>query len=105
LVDVYALEVNQAKKPTQYKLDGQWRDFEITKSKFRVKLFGPCLNMAKEGNIAEVYNARMPKRMEGPDWSKALPGDQSKLIWTEYRDISELRCVIIAVKISLKRWV
>jgi len=44
----------------------------------------------KEGNIAEVYNARMPKRMEGPDWSKALPGDQSKLIWTEYRDISEL---------------
>ena len=156
LVDVYALEVNQAKKPTQYKLDGQWRDFEITKSKFRVKLFGPfslpitrdvlwsehgpvlstptghyaikfaglqevtavqqwyemgkATNMTewrdalkqngvlsfnityadKEGNIGEVYNARMPKRMEGPDWSKALPGDQSKLIWTEYRDISEL---------------
>ena len=156
LVDVYALDVNQEKKPTQYKLDGQWRDFEITKSKFRVKLFGPfslpitrdvlwsehgpvletptghyaikfaglqevtavqqwyemgkATNMTewrdalkqngvlsfnityadKEGNIGEVYNARMPKRMEGPDWSKALPGDQSKLIWTEYRDISEL---------------
>ena len=156
LVDVYALEVNQEKKPTQYKLDGQWRDFDITKSKFRVKLFGPfslpitrdvlwsehgpvletptghyaikfaglqevtavqqwyemgkATNMTewrdalkqngvlsfnityadKEGNIGEVYNARMPKRMEGPDWSKALPGDQSKLIWTEYRDISEL---------------
>jgi penicillin amidase/acyl-homoserine-lactone acylase len=156
LVDVYALEVNQEKKPTQYKLDGQWRDFEITKSKFRVKLFGPfslpitrdvlwsehgpvletptghyaikfaglqevtavqqwyemgkATNMTewrdalkqngvlsfnityadKEGNIGEVYNARMPKRIEGPDWSKALPGDQSKLIWTEYRDISEL---------------
>ena len=156
LVDVYALDVNQEKKPTQYRLDGQWRDFEITKSKFRVKLFGPfslpitrdvlwsehgpvletptghyaikfaglqevtavqqwyemgkATNMTewrdalkqngvlsfnityadKEGNIGEVYNARMPKRMEGPDWSKALPGDQSKLIWTEYRDISEL---------------
>ena len=156
LVDVYALDVNQEKKPTQYKLDGQWRDFEITKSKFRVKLFGPfslpitrdvlwsehgpvletptghyaikfaglqevtavqqwyemgkATNMTewrdalkqngvlsfnityadKEGNIGEVYNARMPKRMEGPDWSKALPGDQSKLIWTEYCDISEL---------------
>ena len=156
LVDVYALEVNQEKKPTQYKLDGQWRDFEITKSKFRVKLFGPfslpitrdvlwsehgpvletptghyaikfaglqevtavqqwyemgkATNMTewrdalkqngvlsfnityadKEGNIGEVYNARMPKRIEGPDWSKALPGDQSKLIWTDYRDISEL---------------
>ena len=155
LVDVYVLETNREKKPTQYKLDGEWRDFEITKSKFRVKLFGPfrcrlrstCsgLNMAlcwkrlqgitikfaglgevtavqqwyemgkatnmaewrsaleqngvlsfnityadKEGNIGEVYNALMPKRIEGPDWSKALPGDQSKLIWTEYRDVSEL---------------
>ena len=156
LVDVYALEVNRDKKPTQYKLDGQWRDFEITKSKFRVKLFGPfslpitrdilwsehgpvletptgyyaikfaglgevtsvqqwyemskAANMQewrdtlkqngvlsfnityadKEGNIGEIYNARMPKRIEGPDWEKALPGDQSKLIWQEYRDISEL---------------
>ena len=156
LVDVYVLETNSKKKPTQYKLDGEWRDFEITKSKFRVKLFGPfslpimrdvlwsehgpvletptgyyaikfaglgevtavqqwyemgkAINMAewrsaleqngvlsfnityadKEGNIGEVYNALMPNRIEGPDWSKALPGDQSKLIWTEYRDISEL---------------
>ena len=156
LVDVYALDVNNEKKPTQYKLDGEWRDFEITKSRFRVKLFGPfslpitrdvlwsehgpvletpsgfyairfaglgevravqqwydmgkATNMAewrealkqngvlsfnityadKEGNIGEIYNARMPKRIEGPDWSKALPGDQSKLIWTEYRDIAEL---------------
>ena len=156
LVDVYALDVNNEKKPTQYKLDGEWRDFEITKSRFRVKLFGPfslpitrdvlwsehgpvletpsgfyairfaglgevravqqwydmgkATNMAewrealkqngvlsfnityadKEGNIGEIYNARMPKRIEGPDWSKALPGDQSKLIWTDFRDISEL---------------
>lgn len=156
LVDVYALDVNRAKKPTQYKLDGQWRDFEITKSKFRVKLFGPfslpvtrdvlwslhgpvletptgfyairfaglqevraveqwyemgkATNMQewraaleqngvlsfnityadKDGNIGEIYNARMPRRIEGPDWSKALPGDQSKLIWSDYRDISEL---------------
>ena len=41
LVDIYVLETNSKKKPTQYKLDGEWRDFEITKSKFRVKLFGP----------------------------------------------------------------
>ena len=156
LVDVYALETNREKKPTQYKLDGKWCDFEITKSKFRVKLFGPfslpitrdvlwsehgpvletpngfyairfaglqevraveqwyemgkATNMQewrdalkqngvlsfnisyadKEGNIGEVYNARMPKRIEGPDWSQTLPGDQSKLIWQNYRDISEL---------------
>ena len=156
LVDVYALETNRAKRPTQYQLDGEWRNFEITKSKFRVKLFGPfslpitrdilwsehgpvletpngfyairfaglqevraveqwyemgkATNMQewrgalkqngvlsfnisyadKEGNIGEIYNARMPKRIEGPDWSEALPGDQSKLIWQNYRDISEL---------------
>lgn len=156
LTDIYVLETNREKKPTQYKLDGEWRDFEITKSKFRVKLFGPfslpitrdvlwsehgpvletptghyairfaglqevgalqqwyemgkATNMEewraalkqngvlsfnityadKEGNIGEIYNARMPRRIEGPDWSKALPGDQSKLIWKEYRDTSEL---------------
>ena len=156
LVDVYALETNREKKPTQYKLDGEWRDFQVTKSKFRVKLFGPfslpvtrdvlwsehgpvlstptghyaikfaglqevtavqqwyemgkATNMSewrkalkqngvlsfnityadKEGNIGAIYNARMPNRIEGPDWAKALPGDQSKLIWTEFRKISEL---------------
>ena len=41
LVDIYALEVDNRKKPTQYRLDGQWVDFERTTSKFRVKLFGP----------------------------------------------------------------
>lgn len=156
LVDIYTLETNLDKKPTQYKFEGEWRDFEITKSKFRVKLFGPfslpvtrdvlwsehgpvletpsgyyairfaglqevgaigqwyemgkavtmqewrkaleqngvlSFNITyadKDGNIGEVYNARMPKRIEGPDWSKALPGDQSKLIWQDYRDVSEL---------------
>ena len=40
LVDIYALEVDKEKKPKRYKLDGQWRDFDITKSKFRVKLAG-----------------------------------------------------------------
>jgi len=156
LVDIYVLETNREKNPTRYKLDGEWRDFEITKSKFRVKLFGPfslpitrdvlwsehgpvldtptgyyairfaglqgvgalqqwydmgkatnmgewrkaleqngvlSFNIAyadKEGNIGEIYNAKMPKRIEGPDWQKALPGDQSKLIWQDYRDVSEL---------------
>ena len=156
LVDIYALEVDKEKKPTRYKLDGQWRDFDITKSKFRVKLAGPfslpitrdvlwsehgpvlstptghyairfaglgevgavqqwfemtkAQNMEqwraaleqngvlsfnivyadKDGNIGEIYNAKMPKRIEGPEWGKVLPGDQSKLIWKDFRDVSEL---------------
>ena len=41
LVDVYALDVDNFKKPKQYKLDGKLIDFERTTSEFRMKLFGP----------------------------------------------------------------
>lgn len=156
LVDIYELEVNDAEKPTQYKFDGAWKDFERSKSKFRVKLWGPfslpitrdvlwsehgpvldapsgfyaikfaglqevgameqwymmgkaqsledwkaaiALNTVlsfnityadKNGNISEIYNAKMPKRIEGPDWSGVLPGDKPELIWNEYRPVSDL---------------
>ena len=156
LVDIYALQVDNEKKPKRYRLDGQWQDFDITKSKFRVKLFGsfslpitrdvlwsqhgPVLSTPtghyairfaglgevgavqqwyemskaqnmdgwrkaieqngvlsfnivyadKDGNIGEIYNAKMPHRIEGPNWQKVLPGDQSKLIWKDYRAVSEL---------------
>ena len=156
LADIYALEVDNPKKPKQYKLDGQWRDFEVSTSKFRVKLFGPfslpitrdmlwsehgpvistetghyavrfaglgtmglleqwyrmgkAQNMEewrkaleingvlsfnivygdKDGNIGHVYNARMPRRIEGPDWGKVLPGDKSELIWTDFRPPTDL---------------
>ncbi len=156
LVDIYALDVDDFDKPKRYKLDGQWRDFDISKSKFRVKLAGPfslpvtrdilwsehgpvlstetghyairfsglqevraldqwyamskAKNLAewqaaiaqngvlsfnivyaeKDGNIGSIYNAKMPRRIEGPDWSGVLPGDQSKLIWQDYRPVSDL---------------
>ena len=41
LVDVYQLTVDDAKNPTKYMFDGDWRDLEVEKIKFRVKLFGP----------------------------------------------------------------
>ncbi len=41
LVDVYELTVDDPKKPTKYKFDGVWRNFETDEVKFRVKLFGP----------------------------------------------------------------
>ena len=44
----------------------------------------------KEGNIGEIYNAKMPSRIEGPEWDKVLPGDQPKLMWKDYRSVSEL---------------
>jgi len=41
LVDDYALEVDDPKKPTRYKYAGEWRAFERGEAKFRVKLWGP----------------------------------------------------------------
>ena len=44
----------------------------------------------KEGNIGEVYNARMPKRVRVLTGAKHLPGDTSELIWDEYLSTDEL---------------
>jgi penicillin amidase/acyl-homoserine-lactone acylase len=42
LVDVYKLVINPA-NPNQYKLDGQWRDFQKSDAKIRVKIWGPLV--------------------------------------------------------------
>ena len=44
----------------------------------------------REGNIAYLYNARMPVRVEGYDWREYLPGDRTDLIWTEYQPFDAL---------------
>ena len=156
LTDLYKLETDTLKNPKKYELDGKWVDFEISKSKFRYKLFGPfsvpvskamrwskhgpvletdsghyaikfaglqevgmldqwyamskadtpekweaalaqngvlSFNVVyadKDGNIGSLYNARMPKRIEGPAWQGILPGDDSSMIWDSYHPISDL---------------
>jgi penicillin amidase/acyl-homoserine-lactone acylase len=42
LVDVYQLTINPANQ-NQYWLDGQWRDFEKSDAKIRVKIWGPLV--------------------------------------------------------------
>ncbi|RRJ84090.1 acylase [Aestuariirhabdus litorea] len=44
----------------------------------------------RAGNIAHYYNAMMPRRAEGWDWSKDLPGDRSELIWDSYLPFEQL---------------
>jgi acyl-homoserine-lactone acylase len=44
----------------------------------------------REGNIAYLYNARMPLRVDGYDWREYLPGDRSELIWSEYAAFEDL---------------
>ena len=55
LVDIYALETNQKKNPTQYRFDGAWREFEISYAKFRVKLFGPFSLPVKRRVLRTVH--------------------------------------------------
>lgn len=155
LADIYVLEINPDNE-NQYRLDGEWVDFETGTAALRVRLFGPFswvfnrellwsahgpvirqphgtyairfsghdevrgveqwyrMNRAasweewraamemraitslntvyadRDGNIAYLYNARMPVRAEGYDWREYLPGDRSDLIWTEYQPFDAL---------------
>jgi penicillin amidase/acyl-homoserine-lactone acylase len=40
LVDIYRLDINP-RNPDQYRLDGQWRDFEKSSVRIQIKLWGP----------------------------------------------------------------
>jgi len=154
LVDWYVLERNPV-NAMQYKLDGEWRDFEQQEVTLFIKLFGPFQYPAKRrilrsrhgpviesqdhsyairyagmneirqleqyyrlnrsesledfmqvmrmnalpsinyvyadkvGNIAFIHNAQYPRRMNGWDWSKDLPGNRADLIWQGYRDFDD----------------
>ena len=48
----------------------------------------------RAGNIAYLYNARIPKRASGFDWRGILPGDRSDLIWREELPFDALPRVI-----------
>lgn len=39
----------------------------------------------RSGRIHYLYNARIPERAEGFDWSGTLPGDTPAALWTSYR--------------------
>ncbi len=57
----------------------------------------PMFNTAyadREGNIFYLYNALLPKRSSGYDWSQYLPGDTSETLWTETMALDELPQVL-----------
>ena len=61
------------------------RTFEEWQTAMRM-FASPSINYVyadREGNIAYVYNARLPKRAPGFDWREILPGDRSDLIWRD----------------------
>ncbi|MFN7177354.1 MAG: penicillin acylase family protein, partial [Thermaurantiacus sp.] len=44
----------------------------------------------RNGAIARYYLARMPVRLDGPDWKGTLPGDDSRLVWTSFEPFEAL---------------
>jgi penicillin amidase/acyl-homoserine-lactone acylase len=44
----------------------------------------------RAGNVAYIYNARLPRRAAGYDWSAYLPGDTSETLWSDYLPWDEL---------------
>jgi len=44
----------------------------------------------RKGNIHFLHNGRIPKRVDGWDWQKYLPGDRSDLIWQEQIGFDEM---------------
>ncbi|NNE58910.1 MAG: acylase [Hellea sp.] len=79
LIDFYKLETDKEKNPKQYKLDGEWVDFEITKSNFRVKLLGPFslpiskdMRWSEHGPVLETDSGYYALRFAGLQEVKAL---------------------------------
>jgi penicillin amidase/acyl-homoserine-lactone acylase len=161
LSDVFVLTVDNAKKPTRYRMDGAWKPLTRSPIRFRVKLWGPfslpvtrdgyrsehgpafvtprgvfalsyagdgevrhleqylAMNMARSvadwraaqiniaalpsintvaadsaGNIGYFWNAAMPKRAEGFDRTKVLPGDVPATLWQGRESIERLPFVL-----------
>jgi acyl-homoserine-lactone acylase len=48
----------------------------------------------REGNVYYLYNASIPMRPAGWDWSLYLPGESSDLLWTDYLPHADLPQVL-----------
>ncbi len=47
----------------------------------------------RDGNIFYAYNALLPERAAGYDWSGTVPGNTRDTLWTKYRPFDELPIV------------
>jgi len=58
LIDVYRLTLNPA-NDNQYKLDGQWKDFQVTDAALKVKVFGPITWTVHKPVLRSVFGPVM----------------------------------------------
>jgi penicillin amidase/acyl-homoserine-lactone acylase len=70
---------------------GEWRAAQVRYNAI------PSVNYVvadSSGHIAYFYNANMPKRIEGWDRRKVLPGDISETLWKGFEPVERLPAVI-----------
>ena len=70
-----------------------WIEWHSAMSQNAIPMFNTVYADA-DGNIFYVYNARLPERAEGFDYSGELPGDTSKTLWTDTLPYDELPRVL-----------
>ena len=64
-------------------------DFKAAMQMMQIPMFN-TLYADKLGNLFYIYNGLIPKRLNGYDWDKILPGDIPDLIWEEYYEFTAL---------------
>ncbi len=68
-------------------------DFLAAMRMHRIAMFN-TLYADEKGNIFYVYNARLPLRATGHDWSGVVDGSTSETLWTEYLPFDRLPQVL-----------
>ena len=96
---VYAVRyagMGETRQLVQYHALNRARNFDEWMAAMRLQAL-PSINYVyadRAGNIAYIYNAQMPVRASGWDWESYLPGDDPRLVWTDYHALDDLPMVI-----------
>lgn len=75
---------------------GKAQNFEEWKQAMQMRAIPSfnCCYADNEGNIYYLFNASLPIRANGYDWTQYLPGNTSETLWTEYIPFDDLPQVL-----------
>lgn len=88
--------MSEVRQLEQYYRLNRAENFEEWAAAMRMQAL-PSINYVyadEDGNIAYIYNAQMPVRVEGYDWQGVLPGDDPALVWNAFEPLDALPMVI-----------
>lgn len=86
-------EVGQLEQWYRMNKASNWSEWQSAMRQNAIPMFNTVYADA-EGNIFYVYNARLPQRTEGWDYTGELPGDTSDTLWIDTLPYDELPQVL-----------